>query len=174
MDPEPVRQHRPAGGATWRLVVLVVAVLGVAILLAQSLRIYFQQAQEIAEVRAEIAKAESEIAEQRDELERWQDPEYVRSQARTRLGWVMPGEVGYRVVGPDGEPIDGSERLGDEEDEPTGPWHERMWRSVQVADAPAEAEESGDPSSQPSQSPTPDDRVIGLETPSPSPSPSNP
>ena len=168
LDAEPVRPQRPTGGVTWRLVVLVVTVLGVALLLAQSLRIYFQQAQEIADVRADIARAEAEIAEQRDELERWQDPEYVRSQARSRLGWVMPGEIGYRVIGADGQPIDGSETLGDEEEVPTGPWYERMWRSVEVADMPVEPEESEGPDAAPTSSPTPDDHIIGTESPAPS------
>ncbi|SDL41537.1 FtsB family cell division protein [Tessaracoccus oleiagri] len=162
--PEPAVVVRPrAGGITWRLIVLVVVVLGVAIVLAQSLRIYFLQSQELAEVRAQIAKTEAEIADQRDQLERWNDPAYVRSQARVRLGWVMPGEVGYRVIGPDGKPLDGSETVGDMADEPTGPWYERMWTSVQVADEPAP---------EPLPSPKPDERVIGVETPSPTPSPS--
>lgn len=162
IEPETARPRPRAGGITWRLVVLVIAFLGVAVVLGQSLRIYFAQAAEIAEVRERIAVTQEKIAEQRDQLNRWNDPAYVRSQARVRLGWVVPGETGYRVIGADGAPIDGSETVGKESSDVAGPWYDRMWTSVQVADEPApEAEEK-----------QPDDRVITLEeSPSPSPSP---
>jgi hypothetical protein len=32
---------------------------------------------------------------------RWEDPVYVRSQARDRLFYVLPGEISYLVVGAD-------------------------------------------------------------------------
>jgi len=154
-----------ARGITWRLVVLAAAVLGTMILLGQSLRIYFVQAGQIAEERERIAATKKAIAEQKDEVERWKDPEYVRAQARVRLGWVMPGETGYRVIGPDGNPIDGSETVGALVEAPKGPWYEQMWTSVQVADEPAE-----DPDSK---RPTDDDKVIGLEPEGESPKPSS-
>lgn len=165
VETEPALPPRlRAGGITWRLVVLVVVALGLALVLAQSLRIYFVQAGQVAELRAEIAATEAEIADQLDQLERWHDPEYVRSQARVRLGWVMPGEVGYRVIGADGLPIDGSETVGETEDQITGPWYERMMTSVQLADAPAP-----EPEAEAEAEPEPDDRIIGTESPSPSP-----
>lgn len=154
-----------ARGITWRLVVLTAAVLGTMILLGQSLRIYFIQAGQIAEERERIAATKKTIAQQKDEVERWKDPEYVRAQARVRLGWVMPGETGYRVIGPDGKPVDGSETVGALVEAPKGPWYEQMWTSVQVADAPAE-----DPDSK---RPADDDKVIGLESEGESPKPSS-
>lgn len=166
IEPESPPTPSRAGGITWRLVVLVVVVLGVAIVLAQSLRIYFMQAAEIAEVRERIAVTQEKIAEQRDQLERWNDPEYVKSQARVRLGWVMPGEVGYRVIDADGNPVDGSETIGGGTDELTGPWYERMWTTVQLADQPEADPDEDDGESEA------DDTIIGLETPSPSASPS--
>lgn len=140
---------------------LVVAVLGVGIVLAQSLRIYFVQSAEIARTREEIAHSKELIAKQKDELARWEDPEYVRSQARVRLGWVMPGEIGYRVIGADGKPIDGSESVAQSAEETAGPWFDRMWTSVKVADEPV-------PTPAPSAKSGPD-VIIGA-----SPSPSDP
>ena len=87
----------------------------------------------------------------------------MKSQARVRLGWVMPGEVGYRVVGADGQPIDGSETVGSTNaDDLAGPWFERLWKTVEVADEPIPVEE-------PSDAPSADDRIVGIEPPSPSP-----
>jgi hypothetical protein len=36
------------------------------------------------------------------ERDRWQDPVYIRSQARDRLYYVLPGEVSYLVMDAEG------------------------------------------------------------------------
>lgn len=158
----PSRRIR-ATAATWRLAVLVVVIAGIALVLVNSLRVYFAQAAEIAEVREQIAQEKERIADLEDRLQRWDDPEYVRSVARVRLGWVMPGETGYRVIGANGQPLDGSQ-LGREPEEPQGLWWEKMWGSVAIADRPAE-----EPT--PTPTPTPDERIIGSPTPEPSETP---
>ncbi|GAB3817097.1 septum formation initiator family protein [Tessaracoccus terricola] len=163
----PVTPPRPiasrALGVTWRLLLLGVVVAVIAVTLAQSLRVYFVQAEQIAELRAEIEATRAEIDELEDQLARWDDPAFVEAQARERLGWVFPGEVGYRVIGADGEPIGGdSDVFATEEETAPGLWWEKMWGSVAVADQPvAEPEPAATPS---------DDVTIGV---SPEPSPSN-
>lgn len=151
--------HR-ALGATWRLLILVVAVAAIAVTLAQSLRVYFYQADEIASLRVEIQARQQEISQLNDQLKRWDDPKYVRAEARTRLGWVMRGETGYRVIGADGKPIGGDSnvlRVGEDDAAGTA-WFDRMWGSVVVADQPV-----------PTEAPAPaPDVTIG---PSPEPSP---
>lgn len=135
--PGPLPRAQRALSATWRLAVLLVVVAGLALVLAHSLRVYFAQSQEIAAVRVDIAAKQEQIADLEDKLNRWEDPQYVRSVARVRLGWVMPGEVGYRVIGADGQPLDGATiDTGDATE--TGLWWERMWGSVAAADMPAE------------------------------------
>ena len=42
------------------------------------------------------------IGQLKDTKARFDDPAYIKQQARARFGWVMPGEVGYRVIGSDG------------------------------------------------------------------------
>ena len=82
--PAPVPRAQRAVTATWRLVVLLVVVAGIGMVLAHSLRVYFTQAEEIAAVKAEIAVEQDKIADLNDKLERWNDPAYVRSIARSR------------------------------------------------------------------------------------------
>jgi cell division protein FtsB len=135
--PSPAPRAQRAVTATWRLVVVLVVVAGIGMVLAHSLRVYFTQAEEIAAVKAEIAAEQDEIADLNDKLERWNDPAYVRSIARSRLGWVLPGEVGYRVLDAEGKPLDGAS-IELEAAEPPQLWWEKMWGSVQVADSPAE------------------------------------
>ncbi len=158
--PRPLLGTR-ALGVTWRLLILAVVVALIAITLAQSLRVYFAQRQEIAQFRAEIQNSRDEIAELEDQLARWEDPDFVRAEARSRLGWVMPGEVGYRVIGVDGEALGGDPDVLASEAEPTGLWWERVWGSVVAADQP-EPEATSRPS------PIPE---LSLE-PTPSPTPS--
>ncbi len=148
-------------GVTWRLLILAVVMALIAITLAQSLRVYFAQRQEIAEFRAEIQSSTDEIADLEDRLARWEDPDFVRAEARSRLGWVMPGEVGYRVIGVDGEAIGGDSDVLAADLAPTGLWWERVWGSVEAADQPVP-----EPSPEPSAIPGPN------EEPSPTPTPS--
>lgn len=144
VDEQPAADSAPSSrliggralGVTWRLIILGVVVATIAVTLAQSLRVYFAQGQEIAQYRAEIQASRDEIADLEDQLARWNDRDFVRAEARSRLGWVMPGEKGYRVIGADGEPLGGDPALHQTTDEVTGQWWERLWGSVEVADHP--------------------------------------
>lgn len=143
---------------TWRFLIVGVVLAMIAISMAQSLRVYFAQAQEIADLRAQIQASREQNAGLQDQLERWHDPDYVRAMARERLGWVMPGETGYRVIGADGEPLTGQEDvLGAEDQTADGPWFERMWGSVALADHPVENEVADDPADEPAPTQTPSD-----------------
>ena len=111
-----------------------------AISFGQSLRIYLSQQHELAVAQQQIRDRSAQIADLEAELSRWSDPEYVKAQARDRLGWVMPGETGYRVVGADGKPIGGGVVIESEQALPAGEhdpvWWDRLWGSVRTADAP--------------------------------------
>lgn len=126
---------------TWRLLILGVVMAALAVTLAQSLRVYFAQAQETAMLREQIAQRQQEISTLEDQLARWKDPAFVKAEARSRLGWVMPGETGYRVIGADGKPIGGDSTVLAPNKPSSGMWWQQMWGSVAVADAPAEEEE---------------------------------
>ena len=126
---------------TARALALVVVVLVLTISYATSLRIYFSQAHEIASTKAEIADSQAAIGDLQGQIARWNDPAYVTAQARERLGWLVPGETGYTVVGEDGKPLGGGLTLDTtsptEVAAPQQMWWDRMWGSVAVADKPA-------------------------------------
>lgn len=125
---------------TARAIALVVVLLILTISYASSLRIYFAQAHEIAATTAEISERQREIADLQSELARWDDPAYVKTQARERLGWVVPGETGFKVVGADGKPLGGGAEIEAETAPQTAPadaWWDKMWGSVEAADKPA-------------------------------------
>ena len=129
---------------TTRALALAVVILMLTISYANSLRIYFAQSHEVAATRAEIADREAQIADLQTELNRWDDPAFVKLQARTRLGWVMPGEIGFTVVDADGKPLGGGSELDTgakpTDDRPPESWYTRLWGSVETADKPAAPE----------------------------------
>lgn len=72
-------------------------VLGVAILTPQ-LNILVQQRQQVAELQSKVAQMKEQVASIEKQRARWDDPAYVRTQARERLYYVMPGEINFLVI----------------------------------------------------------------------------
>ncbi len=123
---------------TQRAVALLVVIGLLVISYVGSLRIYLDQQSEMATARTQIAERRAMIARLEDELSRWSDPSYIKTEAREQLGWVMPGEVGYRVIGTDGKVVSGEVGSIKGNNDPVNQaWYERIWSSVQVADQPA-------------------------------------
>ncbi|MDO5533504.1 MAG: septum formation initiator family protein [Propionibacteriaceae bacterium] len=129
---------RRAFGFTRRALVLFAVVAVLALSFASSLRVWLVQNQELAAANADIEQRTARIAELEGELVRWEDPAYVTAQARERLGWVVPGEVGYRVLGADGEVLSGSsdiEGVGAPQASQLAPrWWDKLAVSVERAD----------------------------------------
>lgn len=124
-----------------RMIVLSLVVLVVISFLVPTVNSFFQQRSEMMELEAQIAAEQQEQAELQSELLRWEDPDFVRQQARERINLVMPGERRYQVMGDE----DGEEQL--EEPDSTEvrddlPWAEALWDSLvrsAATDSPATA-----------------------------------
>src|SRR3954452_2789430 len=98
---------------TGRAMVLVLVLSVLTISYASSLKAYFQQHSQIQQLRAQIASSESGIHRLEGEKARWQQPTYVREQARARFGYLMPGQTSYVVIGQYGKPIAAQSTLSD-------------------------------------------------------------
>lgn len=130
-DATPPRRVSLTGRAA--VLALVLGVLAVSY--AYPLRAWYDQSRERAELRSEAERLEAEVDELETQLRLWDDPAYVEAQARDRLGYVLPGEVGYVVVDDTGEPEtelgpDGLPVLVE------GEWYSRLWTSIEAADGP--------------------------------------
>ena len=79
----------------------LVIVLG-TFLISQDVQIYLDQRRQIVEMEQSIDLAEEAVSQMQAERDRWQDPVYIRSQARDRLYYVLPGEVSYLVMNAEG------------------------------------------------------------------------
>ena len=104
---------------------------------ASSMRAWFDQRAHIDELQQQIATNRATVEQLNEQRRRWNDPAYLQAQARQRFGYVMPGEIGYRVIDEDGEPLGGTAPLS-EPSTPTddGPaWWEHAWGSVTAAGA---------------------------------------
>ena len=100
------RRERRASRLTGRAAVLVLVLAVLTVSYASSLRAYLQQRSHIGELKVQIAEREASINDLEREKKRWDDPAYVKAQARARFGYLMPGETGYEVIGADGEPLE--------------------------------------------------------------------
>jgi len=83
------------------LALLAMIVLGV-VTLAPRVQTWFTQRQAIFVAQQSLEEAKKEVAQMQVERKRWEDPAYIRAQARDRLYYVMPGEVSYLVMDADG------------------------------------------------------------------------
>jgi cell division protein FtsB len=101
-----VAMPEPGASANWlrgiRLSGFTIMTLAIIVLfivvLAPSLRIWVEQRQEIAALKAEVDAAEQALGDLENERARWDDPSYVETQARERLYYVKPGEFSYLVI----------------------------------------------------------------------------
>ena len=130
---KPTRKPVRAGSGpqlTTRAVVLVSVVLLLLASYTSTLHAWWDQRSGIQSTKAEIVMRKAEIVELTDQKARWDDPAYVKQQAKERFGWVLPGEVGYRVIGSDGV-VRGDVPTLDAPVQPkSAEWYDKLWGSV--------------------------------------------
>ncbi|MCW2854396.1 MAG: Septum formation initiator [Marmoricola sp.] len=129
----------PRARFTNRAAILVVVFAILVISYASSMRAYLTQRSHINALNAQIAQAETNIKALQREKNRWRDPAYVEQQARSRLGWVLPGETAYQVLDQNGNPLTGGNELTDPTTiDPKKPeaWWNKVQQSLDAADHP--------------------------------------
>lgn len=88
-----------AGARVSGFTVLVVGLTILAILvLAPTLKIVVEQRQQVADLQAQLKLNQSSLDALNKQKARWDDPAYIRAQARERLYYVMPGEINFLVI----------------------------------------------------------------------------
>jgi len=122
---------------TGRLVAVLVVFAILVVTYANSLRVNFAQTHQLAATRAQVQAAQQTVNDLYDQLTRWQDPDYVKAQARARLGWAMPGDISFRVIGTDGQLVGGTTTPADDSlplDGQSQAWWDRLASSIQAVD----------------------------------------
>ena len=142
-------ERRPRFTGRAAVLVLLLAVLTVSY--GSSMKAYLQQRSHITELKTQIAQREASIDALEREKRRWDDPAFVRAQARARFGYLMPGETSYVVLGTDGKPLESEAALRDPSEvvrvEPTA-WWTSVWASVELAGNPPSGRDDRPPATE--------------------------
>lgn len=97
-------------------------------------RAWFAQRAQIADLRADVDAAQDRVAELTVQQERWKDPAFVAAEARRRLHFVLPGEVGYVTLGGATAAVTSAQAAA-----AATPWYSSLWGALQQADDHADA-----------------------------------
>ena len=114
---------------TSRALVLAVVIATLVVALSMPARAWFSQRSQIAALRADVDATQQRVSDLQVQVERWKDPNFVAAEARRRLHFVLPGEVGYVTLGGPATAT-GAAAPG----APTGPWYTTLWGALQEAD----------------------------------------
>ncbi|MDJ0457172.1 septum formation initiator family protein [Arthrobacter sp. NQ7] len=123
----------PAKAFSGRMLALAVVMIAITIMLAPTVKIFFDKKAEIDALNADIAARQAEGDALRQQVSRWQDPNYVKQQARDRINMVMPGETGYWVFGSDEPAGQNSSPAAASQDPADLPWVDSLWESIRRA-----------------------------------------
>ena len=84
-----------------RPLALITIIFIFTLTLAPPIKNYFTQRAQINALKSQVVSDTTALEAARAELNKWQDPNYIKSQARERLHFVLPGERQYIVTGTD-------------------------------------------------------------------------
>ncbi|MDD7466105.1 MAG: septum formation initiator family protein [Actinomycetaceae bacterium] len=139
------------GRADWRIVwegekkshqmslrmLAILAFAAIAVLIVSTpMRAFIGQQEQLRALNDELAARKAHIEQLQDSIALWNDPEYVQSQARQRLGYVMPGQTLYYVTGKQAQSaVSGEQRIAqaNRERRAATPFYMTMWDSIAVA-----------------------------------------
>ena len=122
---------------TSRAVVLGLVLLVLLLAYAYPVRVYLAQQAEIAALERSQERQTAKIADMAARAAKWDDDEYVISQARQRLHMLLPGEKSFVVVDPARDQPADPTTLPGAEKAPRS-WYKKLWSSVEAADSGAE------------------------------------
>jgi cell division protein FtsB len=116
-----------------RALAFIVIIFVLTLAIAPPVKHYFTQRAQINALESQLSADNVALQNAREELLRWQDPEYVKSQARERLHFVLPGERQYIVV--DGSTTPTQENTTEIASALTDgqPWYARLIASISEA-----------------------------------------
>jgi len=116
-----------------RVLAFIVIIFILTLAIAPPVKHYFTQRAQINSFESQLSADNVALQKAREELLRWQDPEYIKSQARERLHFVLPGERQYIVV--DGSTTPTQENTTEIASALTDgqPWYARLIASISEA-----------------------------------------
>ncbi|MCW0211991.1 MAG: septum formation initiator family protein [Pseudonocardia sp.] len=138
-EPRLTRSRSRAGGvvaattgllglsSTRRAAVLAIVVCALTLTVAVPLRNYVAQRQELTAVSNQQRALAAEVDQLTERRARLSDPEEVAVEARSRLGYVKPGEIPFQVQLPQVEDPAAAKAAA-----ANTPWYRQLWSDVTV------------------------------------------
>ncbi len=129
----PRNPKRRGGSLTGRALILALVAVTLFVALIVPVRTWLAQRAEIAQLRADVEAVRDRVADLQIQKERWEDPAFVAAEARRRLHFVLPGEIGYVTLGTQtAEELAAEQAASD-----AAPWYAALWGATQEVDSPA-------------------------------------
>lgn len=130
-----IRGRRGVRQYSAKFLIFTTFLLASLLILASPLTRSIEQSHEVASAKAQLEEVQAHREELQQQLNLWQDENYIRSQARERLGYVMPGETLYSVKLP-GQSEDRQQHVQEVNRTrlKATPWFVTLWESMRLAD----------------------------------------
>lgn len=125
-----------------RLLLAAATVLLIVFLAAPTTKIYLDQRAEISALERSIQQNQASRDALEHKVSLWEDPEYVRQQARQRLMMVEPGQRSYLVVGAESKGDQAPRSSAVQEEAAQAAWADALWDSVLDSGWPEERDGS--------------------------------
>lgn len=131
-----IRGRRGVRQYSAKFLIFTTFLLASLLIIAPPLTRYIEQSHEVAQAAAQLEEVRAHREDLQQQLNLWQDENYIRSQARERLGYVMPGETLYSVKLP-GESENRQQHVQEANRTRLAatPWFVTLWESMRLADA---------------------------------------
>lgn len=101
-----------------------------ALTIAPPIQHYFTQRAQINSLQAQVNSDTKALQAAQIELQLWRDPEYIKSQARERLHFVLPGERQYIVTDSTSQKTQNQSTLVADNVPTNQPWYTRLIASI--------------------------------------------
>lgn len=126
----PRRRTAARSALTPRAAILAAVVAVVLASLALPVRDLVAQRNRINDLHARAEVANAELKAVNAEIAKWNDPAFVATQARERLHFVLPGQVGYVVLEADAAPVFYKGKVATQRSES---WYGAVWGGIRAA-----------------------------------------
>ncbi|CAB4748091.1 unannotated protein [freshwater metagenome] len=113
-----------------RALTLATILFIMALTIAPPIKHYFTQRAQISALKSQVASNNAALQQARKDLSMWRDPEFIKSQARERLHFVLPGERQYIVTDSNGQYTEESGTTVANKIPDGQPWYSRMIASI--------------------------------------------
>ncbi len=113
-----------------RALTLAIILFLMALTIAPPIKHYFTQRAQISALKSQVESNNAALEQARKDLLLWRDPEFIKSQARERLHFILPGERQYIVTDSEGQYTQESGTTVANKIPDGQPWYARMIASI--------------------------------------------